>query len=87
MKDKFDVFWELYPKKKSKGYARKAFAKLNPDDDLFEKMIEAVGRGKNSREWSRYQFIPYPSSFINGEMWEDQFEPLVSMPRWLENEV
>lgn len=71
---RFEEFWEAYPKKKSKGYARKAWLKINPDDELFKKILEALSRAKRSDDWMKDagQFIPYPATWLNAEGWEDE---------------
>ncbi len=59
--DQFEVFWEAYPKKKSKGDARKAFAALkNVNLDL---LLSALEEQKKSKDWLKEggQFIPYPA--------------------------
>ena len=57
----FDQFWAVYPRKVSKETARKAFLKLNPDEDLLAVMIEAIERQKQSPQWRDVQFIPHPA--------------------------
>ncbi len=71
---KFDEFWRLYPRKKSKGQAQKAWRVLNPDDDLCNVLMEAVVRAKSGADWSKDngQFIPYPASWLNARGWEDE---------------
>jgi len=70
----FELFWKAYPKKKSKGQAKKAFKKLNPDETLLNKMLEQIDRLKKSKDWLKDggQFIPYPATWINAEGWEDE---------------
>lgn len=74
----FDKYWEVYPKKKSKGDAEKAWVKISPDDLLFRKIINAVDNGRASPEWKKDQgkFIPYPASWLNAKGWEDEYSPL-----------
>jgi len=71
--DLFLTFWKAYPKKKAKKAAEKAFFKLNPNEELLDKMIDSLERQKKSREWQEDggQYIPYPATWINGERWED----------------
>lgn len=70
---RFLRFWAAYPKKKSKESARKAFFKLNPNDDLLCQMLRAVERQATTEQWRRQggQFIPYPATWLNGGCWED----------------
>lgn len=70
----FSAFWQAYPRKKSKGQARKAWAKLHPDEQLQDRLLQALERAKTSAEWIKDggEFIPYPASWLNAEGWEDQ---------------
>ncbi len=68
----FAEFYSAYPRKVSKEPARKAFAKLNPDDDLFAEIMTALE--SHEKTWSDPQFIPHPSSWINQRRWEDVLE-------------
>ena len=40
-------------------------------------MIEAVEKQKDSKQWKEAngQYIPHPSTWLNGERWEDELEP------------
>lgn len=73
---RFEKFWEAYPRKTSKGTARKAWAKLKPSEQLLGRMISAIERAKTSAQWIKEngQFIPYPASWLNAEGWEDVHE-------------
>lgn len=68
----FERFWDAYPKKKSKKKAREIFARLNPNDELLEKMLSSIEAAKRSGEWDNLQFVPYPTTWLNGERWEDE---------------
>ena len=39
-------------------------------------MVEQIERLKNSNSWKKDdgKFIPYPSTWLNGRRWEDEFE-------------
>lgn len=71
----FDLFWSAYPKRRSKGQAKKTWEKLNPDEQLVAKMVATIERAKKSVEWQKEngQFIPYPSSWLNAQGWEDEY--------------
>lgn len=73
--DEFNLFWEAYPKKVAKGAARKKFFKIAPKDDLFQKIMAALSVVKESEQWKkdRGKFIPYPSTWLNQERWEDEY--------------
>ncbi len=74
--ERFLKFWEAYPKKLNKGAARKAFYKINPDDDMLETFLTAIKKQSMLPDWmkDKGQFIPYPASWLNGERWEDDAE-------------
>jgi len=69
----FDEFWKAYPRKTNKGFARKVFEKLKVDDAMLTKMIQAI-YAQNKTVWKDkdQQYIPHPSTWLNGERWEDE---------------
>ena len=69
----FEIFWDAYPKKKGKAKAMDAFAKAIKKTDL-DTMLAAIEAQKLSHDWQKEngQFIPYPSSWLNGCRWEDE---------------
>ena len=71
----FTRFWEVYPKKKSKGQAEKAWVKIKPDEQLLEKILSTIEQAKTSVEWMKDggQFIPYPATWLNAKGWEDEY--------------
>lgn len=75
----FDVFWKAYPRKTNKGFAKKVFAKLKVTDELLEKMLHAIEVQKRYT-WKDKdpQYIPHPSSWLNGERWEDEVQAVSS---------
>ena len=81
MTTKFNRFWTAYPKKKAKGNVRKWFEKHKPPIELVETMLAAIEQQKQSVDWQKDggQFIPYPYSWLNAEMWEDGVD-LVRQP-------
>ena len=73
----FLQFWDSYPRKKSKGQAEKAWAKLTPSPTLCETIFAAVERAKVSEEWQKEhgKFIPHPATWLNAKGWEDEVQP------------
>lgn len=69
----FDKFWAAYPKKDAKAPARKAFAKLNPDEALLERMLQALSWQTKREQWVKEggKYIPLPASWLNAARWED----------------
>ena len=77
---RFDAFWEAYPRKRSKGQAEKTWVKINPDDDLLEEILAGLENAKRSVEWQKDggQYIQYPSTWLNAKGWEDEYEEAIS---------
>lgn len=75
----FERFWSAYPKKKNKGQARSAFSRALKKTSV-ETMISAVEKQKQSKDWKKDngQFIPYPSTWLNAEAWENDMTATAS---------
>jgi len=73
----FEQFWRLYPKKRSRKHALKAWNKLHPSADLQAVLLAALAKHCVSRDWTKAggQYIPLASSWLNGERWHDVVEP------------
>ena len=69
----FDEFWAAYPRKIGKGQARKAWGaavkKTGPAS-----VIAAARRFAESRRGEDPTFTPHPSTWLNGERWNDEPE-------------
>ena len=78
----FDQFWKLYPKKKGRKDAAKAWAKLNPDDVLLATMIASLAKHCVSADWTKEggRYVPNPATWLNGERWEDALTPAGGKP-------
>ena len=74
----FELFWKNYPRKTNKGFARKVFSKLKVDQELLNKMLKALA--VQVPQWKDPQYIPHPSTWLNGERWldEPQFKTVYS---------
>ncbi|MCD8224757.1 MAG: DUF6291 domain-containing protein [Clostridiales bacterium] len=76
---RFDQFWQLYPKKVGKKAAFNAWEKIKPDADLFNRIIQAVTAAKASDDWKKDggRFIPNPLTWLNQGRWDDEpFTPV-----------
>ena len=70
----FDRFWTVYPKKRSKGDAEKAWnqtAKERPD---LETVLASVRAQAASDGWTKDsgQFIPHPATWLRRKGWLDE---------------
>lgn len=88
-KQNFEKFWKAYPKKRDKGNAEKWFKKNNPSEELTEVMIKQVERFKDTNDWKKQdgQFIPYPTTWLNAKMWEDEFETDTEKEERIDREI
>jgi len=70
----FDRFWAAYPKHVGKDKALKAFAKINPTEELFENILENLERQKKYYAWGRqnWKYIPHAATWLNQKRWEDE---------------
>ena len=76
----FNVFWEEYPKKRSKGDAEKAFKAIKPSKELVMKMVDTIRLLKKTNDWKKEQgkFIPYPATWLRAKGWEDEVKGVVN---------
>lgn len=72
----FDEFWAMYPNKKAKADAQKAWSKLSPNDELFKTIITALEKQKKSNDWTKEtgKYVPYPATWIRGKRWQDEIK-------------
>jgi hypothetical protein len=71
--EEFEKFWASYPKKRSKGDARKAWLQTASVRPCLNDILKAVVVMCAAEDWTRDggQYIPYPSTWLRGEGWED----------------
>lgn len=72
----FELFWEAYPRKIGKAEAHIAWAGLNVDEELYKKIMDAVQRYKNTKQWQDVDFIPYPVNFLQNERYNDDIKEM-----------
>lgn len=70
----FAQFWKLYPRKVDKAKAEKAWNKLDMTPGLFAEICTALAKQATSLDWlkSGGQYIPHPTTWLNGRRWEDE---------------
>lgn len=68
----FEIFWESYPRKVNKKEARDKWNKAILPSLSF--VLSALEKQKNNEQWKRDngKYIPYPSTWINKERWNDE---------------
>lgn len=70
--EQFEAFWKSYPRRQGKGAARTAFAKAIKKTTL-ENMLKAITAYVANKPG--YQDYKHPSTWLNGECWDDEWEP------------
>lgn len=78
LQNRFERFYAAYPRKRSRQAAEKAFAKINPDEQLLAAMIASIERAMTSGEWTDSKFIPHPATWLNAAGWQDEIQTAYS---------
>lgn len=70
----FERFWSIWPKKRSKGDAWKAWNQVDPPP--IEELEQAVLKWRQSDDWRKDggQYIPYPATWLRRWGWMDEIE-------------
>ena len=73
-KDYFSQFWDFYPRKAGKEAARKAWEKLQPNEELMTLIANNIKERIDKGEWRKdnKSYILHASSFLNQKRWEDE---------------
>jgi hypothetical protein len=78
--DRFEDFWNVYPKKRNKAGSRDKW-KLKNLDSLADQLIaDVLLRVTDDKRWVD-GFIPDPLTYINQERWNDEVEKIVEQPQ------
>ena len=64
---RFDEFWTTFPRKTDKARAKRSFLRLTKAEQEL-----AVSNIQRLYSETPAQFIPHPSTYLNGKRWEDQ---------------
>ena len=76
LEEEFKTVWELYPKKKDKIRAFKAFSKARIEGVPLEKIREGVQKyvQEIKNTGIAHQYIKYGSTWFNNRCWEDEYD-------------
>lgn len=69
----FEDFWKIYPKKVEKKKAELKWNRLKSDQQK-EIMLDIPKRVLTD-QWRR-GYIPHPTTYLNGERWNDELDPI-----------
>ncbi|MBO7666892.1 MAG: helix-turn-helix domain-containing protein [Firmicutes bacterium] len=75
----FEKLWKWYPTgetprpapRGNRQRAIRAWDKLHPDEELIERIAEALARQAQGEAWQRGVGIPHLSTYLNGYGWEE----------------
>ena len=83
----FEIFWNAYPRKA--GNKQKAFSAFCKVAVPLETLLEAIKKQKKSAQWVKDggQFIPHPTTWLNGKRWEDDLPMDNSIPKGASGEL
>lgn len=73
----FNSFWNEYPRKVNKKKTLEVWVKkIQPENGLFEQIMTSLRKAKKSTDWQKgeVKYIPHPTTWLNGERWNDQVE-------------
>lgn len=73
-RDRFGRFYAAYPRKTGRQDAERAFAKINPDDDLLAEILAALAREKAAGKHADRQYIKHPATWLNKGCWTDEIQ-------------
>lgn len=76
LEEEFNTVWDLYPKKKDKTRAFKAFSKARKEGVPLEKIREGVQKYVQEIQNTgiAHQYIKYGSTWFNNRCWEDEYD-------------
>jgi len=66
----FDLFWESYPRKVGKTKAQRVWVRLSKVDRAAA--LQALPQHVMSWRGKSPEYIPHPTSWLNGRRWEDE---------------
>jgi hypothetical protein len=69
--DDFDIFWNMYAKKKDTAKCKAKWKKLSPSDK--DEIFKTLGLYLESTPDKQYR--KNPLTYLNGEIWKDDFTP------------
>ena len=69
--ERFDEFWNVYPRKIGKGQARNAWAKAVGKVEDAQTIVDGA-KAQAKTLASKGEFCPHPSTWLNGERWADE---------------
>lgn len=73
---RFDDFWAVYPSKENKKKAKAVWTKKKLDLKADMIIADVIRRKACHKKWLE-GFIPHPTTYLNGERWEDEITEVI----------
>jgi hypothetical protein len=70
--DGFDDFWQQYPKKRNKKKSRDIWKRKRLDTIAVDIVLDVISRKTSDERWTA-GYIPDPTTYLNGERWQDEY--------------
>ena len=67
--EQFEEFYEAYPRRQAKEDAEAAWRKLNPNEQLFSRILADIRSRFRAIDLN---FVPLPAKYLNGARWNDE---------------
>jgi len=71
IREGFDAFWQVYPNRKAKKDAQKAWKQTASDRPAMPVLLAAIRSQCKTDQWQR-GIIPLPASWLRGARWADE---------------
>jgi len=85
---RFVEFWEGYPRKEGKKAAHKLWIRDNLDEKADIILADVALRRATHDRWSDKAYIPVPTTYLNGEKWNDEIiEKAPPTPQQIRNSI
>lgn len=81
MPERFNKFWESYPRGESKQRAIAEWDKLRPNEELLHEMAKGLKKQLESKAWQEDVGIPYAARWLKERMWMEALEHGHGVPR------
>ncbi len=74
LRERFDAFWKVYPRKVGKDAAWKVWQRRRPSQELAEQICAALAWQRQQDNWLRDsgRFVPNPATWLNQGRWDDE---------------
>lgn len=85
LRERFNDFWRIYPKKVGKDAAWNAWKKRRPSAETTATVLAALAWQVKQPQWTkdRGQYVPNPATWINRGQWQDEPPTEQRSAEWL----